>query len=137
MPNLKQNADGSMGLQGKDLGDGEFVNVDLKYVAGGVTSFSSSVFSRAMQVKAITGCPDTITTNAVTATIYQAPSGTAIGSGTALHSGTYSGQGTAATNQSLTVTNGAIPAGSRIGLVWSGSPGAAGAGVVTVTLAPL
>lgn len=87
-----------------------------------------------MVVKSIQGVVDAATSNAVTITVYKAPSGTA------LHSGTFNGQGTANANQALTLssTSGALDVaqGSRIGAVISGAPGAAGAGMITVTLAP-
>lgn len=140
---LKQNADASMGLQGTDGTDGEFVVVSMPYNAtaqASILTVTGAVLSRRMIVKSIQGVPDAASTNAVTATIYKAPSATALASGTALHSGTYNLQGTANTNQTLTLstTSGVVDvaAGSRIGLVISGVPGAAGAGCVTVTLAP-
>lgn len=142
---LKQNADMSLGLQGTDLDDGGFITFDLRYNANANTSGAflnivGPVLNRRMIVKAITGCPETQASNAVTATVYKAASGTAIGSGTALHSGTFNLQGTAATNQSLTLstTSGVVDvaAGSRLGMVISGAPGAAGVGVITITLAP-
>ena len=34
--NLKQNADGSMGMQGTDLDDGGFLTVNIEYVAASV-----------------------------------------------------------------------------------------------------
>lgn len=134
--NLKQNADGSAGLEGVGLDSGALVFLTIPYIAGGATSIDGPVVQRALVVQSIIGLPTATTTNAVTGTVYKAASGTAIGSGTALHSGTYNGQGTAATNQSLTLPTTAgvttIPAGSRVGLVWSGSPGAAGAGSITL-----
>lgn len=137
---LKQLADGSAGLEGSALGKGEIIVLHIPYVAGGATTLSGPVVSRAMIVQAINGVVDTTTTNAVTATIYSAPSGTALGSGTALHSGTYNGQGTANTNQALTLSTTAgattVAAGSRVGIVWSGAPGAAGAGVITLMCTP-
>lgn len=142
--NLKQNADMSAGLQGTDGGDGGFIVVTLPYSAithttGAFLSASGPVMNRRMIVKDITGVVNTAATNAVTATVYVAPSATAIGSGTALHSGTFNLQGTAATNQALTLASAAtldVAAGSRIGFVISGAPGAAGVGCITVTLAP-
>lgn len=143
MPQLKQNQDGSTGIQGSDLDDGGFVVLTFRYNAtanASILTLGGAVMNRRMVVKAIHGVPDATTTNAVTVTVYKAPSGTAIASGTALHSGTYNCQGTAATNQSLTLsaTSGVVDvaAGSRIGAVISGAPGAAGAGMITVTLAP-
>ena len=141
--NLKQNADGSAGLQGTDLDDGGFVVLTFPYNAtanASILTLGGSIMSRRMIVKSIQGLPNATTTNAVTITVYKAPSGTAIASGTALHSGTYNCQGTANTNQTLTLstTSGVVDvaAGSRIGAVISGAPGAAGAGCITVTLAP-
>lgn len=140
---LKQNADGSAGLQGTDLDDGGFIVLTFPYNAtanASILTLGGAVMNRRMIVKAITGLPDVTTSNAVTVTVYKAASGTAIASGTALHSGTFNCQGTAATNQTLTLstTSGVVDvsAGSRIGAVISGVPGAAGAGMITVTLAP-
>lgn len=143
--NLKQNADMSGGLQGTDGGDGEFVFVNMPYSAimnttGAFLLVSGPVFTRRMIVKSISGVVATVSSNAVTATVYKAASGTALGSGTALHSGTFNLQGTASTNQALTLstTSGVVDvaAGSRIGFVISGAPGAAGVGNITVALAP-
>jgi hypothetical protein len=141
--NLKQNADQSAGLQGTDMGDGEFVVMRFPYNAtaqASILTLPATILSRRMVVKSIQGVPETASTNAVTATVYKAASGTALGSGTALHSGTFNLQGTAATNQTLTLstTSGVVDvaAGSRIGVVISGALGAAGNGCVTVTLAP-
>ncbi|MGE5452432.1 MAG: hypothetical protein ACM3VZ_11400 [Acidobacteriota bacterium] len=141
--NLKQNADGSAGLQGSDLDDGGFVVLTFPYNATGnasILTLGDAIMARRMVVKSIQGVPNATTTNAVTITVYKAPSGTAIASGTALHSGTYNCQGTANTNQtlSLSATSGVVDvaAGNRIGAVISGAPGAAGAGCITVTLAP-
>jgi hypothetical protein len=145
MPQIKQNADGSMGLQGSDADSGAFVVIDLPYSAitnttGAFLTASGPVLKRRMVVHRVEGVVDTASTNAVTATVFSAPSATAIGSGTALHSGTFNLQGTAATNQNLTLATATgaldLAAGSRIGLVISGAPGAAGVGCITVTLAP-
>lgn len=133
---FKQLPDGSLGLEGSALDTGAFVFITIPYVAGGATTVSGPILQRSVQVQSIIGLPDTTTTNAVTATIVKAASGTAVSGGTALHSGTYNGQGTAATNQTLTVSTTAgvatIAAGSRVGINWSGAPGAAGAGVITL-----
>ena len=142
---LKQNADMSAGLQGTDLDDGGFVVITLPWSAitntsGAFLTVSGPIMNRRMVVKAISYVNDTVATNAVTATLYKAPSATALGSGTALHSSTANLQATAATNAALTLstTSGVVDvaAGSRIGFVISGAPGAAGVGSFTVTLAP-
>ena len=140
MPQLKQNADGSMGVQGTDLDDGGFVNVNIEYNASSVDKVSF-VATRKYIVKAITGRPTVAGTDgsAVTAVIAKAASGTAITSGTALHSGTFNLKGTADTVQSLTLSTTAsdleIPAGTAIGIDFTGTLTSA-TGVVTVTLAP-
>ena len=142
---LKQNADASLGLQGTDLDEGGFVIVTLPWSAitntsGAFLTVSGPIMNRRMIVKAISYLNDTAASNAVTATLYKAPSATAIGSGTALHSSTANLQATAGANQSLTLstTSGVVDvaAGNRIGFVISGTPGAAGVGAFTVTLAP-
>lgn len=143
--NLKQNPDMSAGLQGTDGGNGGFIVLTMPYSAivnttGAFLTKSTHILARRMTVHSINGVVDTAASNAVTASIYKAPSATAIGSGTLLHSGSFNLQGTAATNQALTLSTTAsdldIAAGSRIGFVISGAPGAAGVGVITVTLAP-
>jgi hypothetical protein len=143
--NMKQNADASMGLQGTDGDDGGFITHVFNWSAITNTSaafltVSGAVFNRRMVVKSITYVNDTAATNAVTAALWKAPSGTALASGVALHTGTVALNGTAATNNSLTLSTVAgaldVAAGSRIGFVISGTPGAAGVGTITVTLAP-
>jgi hypothetical protein len=143
--NLKQNADLSAGLQGTDGDEGGFITHVFNWNAIANTSaafltVSGPVFNRRMIVKAITYVNDTAATNAVTAALWKAPSATALASGVALHTGTANLQLTAATNGSLTLSTVAgaldIAAGSRIGFVISATPGAAGVGTITVTLAP-
>lgn len=137
---LKQNADGSMGLQGTDRDDGGFCIVDFNYTASSVDS-TIFVASRAYVVKAIIVRPDVAGNDAgaVTAAIKKAASGTAIASGTALHSGTANLKGTAATNQTLTLSTTAsvleIPAGTAIGVDFTGTLTAA-VGHISVILAP-
>ena len=140
---LKQNPDASAGLQGTDLDEGGFIVLTFPYNAtaqASILTLGPAVLNRRMIVKAITGVSDAAASNAVTVSVYKAPSGTAIGSGTLLHTGSFNCQGTANTNQALALsaTTGVldVAAGSRIGAVISGVPGAAGAGAITVTLAP-
>jgi len=142
---LRQNADLSMGIQGTDAGDGEFVVITLPYSAithtsGAFLTQSGPVFSRRMVVKSITFIPETASSNAVTAALWKAASGVAIASGVALHTGTAALTTAAGTTQTLALSavSGAldIAAGSRIGFVISATPGAAGVGAFTITLAP-
>lgn len=138
--NLKQNADGSMGLQGTDLGDGGFLSVNIEYNASSIDKVSF-VATRAYVVKAISGVPVTAGTDAgaVTAAIKKASGTTAIASGTALHSGTMNLKGTINTVQNLTLSTTAsdlqIAAGDRIGVDFTGTMTAA-VGAISVVLAP-
>jgi len=140
---IYQNPDNSCGLRGTDNDEGDFVVLSFPYNAtaqASILTLPGIVLKRRMVVHNIIGVPETASTNAVTATVYKAASGTAIGSGTALHTGTFNLQGTAATNQTLTVSSTAgvadCSAGTRIGVVISGAMGAAGNGCITVTLSP-
>lgn len=139
--NLKQNADGSMGLQGTQLDDGGFIPVSFSWnVPNADTAFF--VADRPYRVKAIRARVDTAGTDAgaVTGAIKKAASGTAVASGTALHSGTIDLKGTAATNQAITLsttrTDLDIAAGTAIGFDLTGV-GTAAVGAVTVFLSPV
>ena len=140
MPQLKQNQDGSMGVQGTDLDNGGFVNVNITYTAADVDRVAF-VATRAYTVLGILGRPTIAGTDAgaATAVIKKAASGTAITAGVALHSGTYNMKGTADTTQAITLsTTGsdlAIPLGTAIGIDYTGVLTGA-TGVVTVSLAP-
>ena len=140
MPQLKQNSDGSMGIQGAAADNGGFVAVSIEYNASSVDKVSF-VAPRAYVVQAITGRPTVAGTDgsAVTAVIKKAASGTAITSGTALHSSTYNLKGTADTVQSLTLSTTAsdveIASGTAIGIDFTGTLTSA-TGVITLILAP-
>jgi hypothetical protein len=142
---LKQNPDLSLGLQGTDAGDGEFIVVTIPWSAithttGAFLTASGPTLSRRMVVKSITYHNDTAASNAVTASLFKAAAGTAIVSGVALHSGTANLQSAANTPVTLTLSavSGAldVAAGTRLGFVISGAPGAAGVGSITITLGP-
>ena len=140
MINLKQASDGSMGLEGLDYGAGQFVNVNIEYNAASVDKVAF-VATRSFIVKAITARPTVAGTDggAVTAVIKKAASATAITSGTALHSGTFNLKGAANTTQALTLSTTAtdlqVPAGTAIGIDFTGTLTSA-TGVVTVSLCP-
>lgn len=137
---LKQNADGSAGLQGTDRDGGGFVNLNIEYNA---SSIDKTVFvaTRAYVVQGISGSPTVAGSDgsAVTGTIKKASGTTAIASGAALHSSTYNLKGTADTVQALTLSTTAgvtsIAAGDRIGVDFAGTLTAA-VGTITVCLAP-
>lgn len=135
--NIKQNDDGSMGLQGVDLGEGGFVPASAEWTA---SSADKVVFvaDRAYTVKGILARVEVAGTDAaaVTAVVKKAASGTAITSGTALHTGSIDLKGTAATNQALTLgADLEIAEGDTIGVDFTGALTAA-VGAVTVSLAP-
>lgn len=142
--NIKQNADGSAGLQGSDGDDGPFVVIQICYDSvknnnAGYLHDTWAIFPRRMIVKSIIGVPEILTTNAVTLTINRAPSGTSLAAGTPLHTGTFNPQGAQYVNQVLPLASAAtcdIPAGTRIGYNLSGVTGTDGMGSITVTLAP-
>lgn len=139
--NIKALADGSLGLEGIAGDTGAFIFINIPYNTTSPLTLSSAVATRDLIVQAITAVPDAASTNAVTATVFKAASGTALGSGTALHTGTYNLQGTANTNQSLTLSSTAgvtkVAAGQRIGAVISGALGAAGSGIITIACTPV
>jgi len=141
MPQIRQNGDGSIGLEGTDTGvGGGFVSVNIEYNASSVDKVSF-VAGRKYVIQAIYGRVESAGTDggAVTAVIKKAASGTAIASGTAVHSSTFNLKGTAATNQALTVSSTAgvatIPQGTAIGIDFTGTLTSA-TGVITVLLAP-
>lgn len=139
--NLKQNTDGSMGLQGEDRDDGGFLSINIEYNASSIDK-TCFVATRKYAVKAISGSPTVAGTDAgaVTAAIKKASGTTAIASGTAVHSSTMNLKGTINTVQNLTLsTTGSdllIAAGDRIGVDFTGTMTAA-VGVISVVLAPV
>ena len=139
MPNIIQNGK-DLDIRGQDNTDAGFVFVNIEYNASSVDK-TSFVANRAYRVKGIRGRVEAAGTDgsAVTATIKKCASGTAIASGTALHSSTFNLKGTAATNQTLTLsttdTDLDIAAGTAIGIDFTGTLTSA-TGVVTVFLAP-
>jgi len=136
---LKQLADGSAGMEGKDAGSGGYVPVSTPYVA---TITSGSVFTadRSYVVQAIRGRVDVAGTGgACTMVVRKVSSGTAGGSGTALHTGSYNLVGTASAIQTLSLSTTAadllIAAGDSIYFSLTGTPTSA-VGNITVTLSP-
>lgn len=140
MPSLKQNPDGSMGVQGSDADNGGFVNVNIEYNASSI-DMVAFVATRKYVVQGISGRPTIAGTNgsAVTAQVKKMTGVVAITAGTSLMSSTFDLKGTADTVQSLalsaTPADLEIPAGTAIGIDFTGTLTSA-VGVVTVTLAP-
>lgn len=139
MPSLKQNEDGSMGIQGSVLDDGGFVEVSYPWDSTAVEN-AFFVAPRAYVVKGLSirrtaGSADT----SAILQVVKAASGTALDSqATVLHTNTILTTGTANTNATVTLGSAAtcdIPAGTAIGLSFTGTTGAS-KGVVTLVLAP-
>jgi hypothetical protein len=95
--------------------------------------------NQASTITAIVGRVESQVGGATTVSVYKAPSGTACSAGTVLHSGSFNANGTAATNQTLTVTVSSLSAGDSICLQTTGGAawtGGAGIGSITVFFAP-
>lgn len=141
MINMKQLPDGSMGLEGSDAGNAPFVMETFVWNPSSVDSVFF-VAPRAMVVQSIMPRVEVAGTDAgaVTAVIKKVASGTALTSGTALHSGSINLKGTAATNQSLTLsttdTTVKLAAGDAIAIDFTGTLTAA-VGAVTIGMNPL
>ena len=139
--NIKQNSDGSMGLEGAATGgQGEFIPVTLSYVAASTATAIIFTASRSYAVQSILGRANVAGTGgACTISLYSVPSGTAVASGTLLHTGSFNVAGTANTNQTLTLSATAaaliIPAGNSIGYVITGTPTSA-VGVINIAMTP-
>lgn len=104
MPQIKQLADSSLGIEGSAQGDGGFIPVTLNYTAS-IVDCTVFTADRPFVVKAIRGRVDVAGTGgACTAVVRKVPSGTAITSGTALHSSSYNLVGTVNTQQTLTLS---------------------------------
>jgi hypothetical protein len=138
--NLKQNPDGSTGLEGVDKDAGPITHASSEWTASSVDKVFY-VAPRAMVVQTINGRVEVAGTDgsAVTAVIRKCPSGTAAASGTALHSGSINLKGTAATNQALTLSTTAstlaLAAGDALAIDFTGTLTSA-TGVVTVGMCP-
>ena len=137
--NIKQDGDGSAGLQGLDGGAGAFIAAAFNY---NVPAVNQAIFvaDRSMIVKGIRGRVDVLGTGgACTYQIRKAVSGTIGTSGVLLHSGTFNLVGTINTNQSLTLTATAadllLAAGDAIYMHLTGTATSA-IGAVTVNLSP-
>lgn len=140
MVELKQFADGSLGLQGDSTGgNGAFLPITAAFTAASTTA-SLFTANRNYIVGDISGRVDVSGTGGVcTLSIYAAASGVAIASGTLLHTSSFNVAGTVNTKQVLTLATPAsalvLAAGSVIGYVITGAPTSA-VGSITVTLSP-
>lgn len=140
MPSIKQNTDGSVGIQGAGMAtaDGGFVVVTMPY---GTASVDCPYFipHRKYIVKHIALIPKVLDGAATTVSVKWVADGSAINTGTKPHSGTGDLNANANTIQTLTLSSTAsdliIDAGYSIGLDFSGAL-TNGVGVVSMTLCP-
>lgn len=138
---LKQAATGDLELVGNNILGTGFLTTSVNWHPSSNATNIMMVAQRALRVKGIIGRVNVAGTDggAVTGTVYKAPSGTALASGTALHSSTFNLKGTAATNQTLTLSTTStdldIAAGDTIGLVLTGTLTDA-TGAISVHLTP-
>lgn len=137
--NIKQDSDGSAGLQGVDGGSGGFIPVQYWY---NVPAANTTIYTadRTMIVKGLRGRVDVLGTGgACTYQIRKAVSGTIGTSGVLLHSGTFNLVGTINTVQTLTLTATAadliLAAGDSVYLHLTGTATSA-IGAITVTMSP-
>ncbi len=97
------------------------------------------VVNQASTISAIIGRVADGTGGTATVSVFKAPSGTACSGGTILHSGSFDANGTANTNQTLTVTTASVAAGNVLCITTTGTTtwtAGTGIGTVTVFLAP-
>lgn len=138
---LKQNDAGDLELVGNNIFGVGFLPQTVTYSPTSNATQVALVADRAYRVKSIIGRVQAAGTDgsAVTATVYKAPSATAIASGTALHAGTFNLKGSASTNQTLTLSTTAgvldIAAGDTIGVILTGTLTTATGGI-SISLTP-
>jgi hypothetical protein len=126
MINIKQIPDGSMGLEGKDLNNGQFIPVIVPVNAASPATQVIFTADRALVLQGMRYRPEVAGTGgACTFVVNKSASGTAISAGTAVHSGSFNVAGTAATNQvgTLSATTGvtALAAGDSLGIIITGT----------------
>lgn len=92
---------------------------------------------RAITLSSVVCRPEVAVGSTATVQVWISPSGTAIGGGgsTNVSSGSCNANGTAATNQSLTLTTTAVPAGDSIGIITTGTTDwTSGSGIGTISI---
>ena len=140
MPQLRQNDDSSMGIEGASgLSKGGFVAASYQYTASAVNTFFFTA-DRPYVVQGIRGAAAVAGTGGTcTVQVLKVTSGTVLTSGTAVHSGSFNVVGTINTPQALTlsttVTTLLMQAGDSLAFVLTGTPTSA-VGSITVNLAP-
>lgn len=137
---LKQNTDGSLGLQGATQAQGQFIPIHARVIASDVDNVIF-IADRKYIVKSVSYCPTVAGTDgsAVTLGIKRSANGSNIGSGTKVHASTMDLKGTINTIQTMSpptdLADTVIVAGQRLSLNFSGTLTAV-VGNVTVMLCP-
>lgn len=134
--NLKQLPDSSAGLEGTDLDVGSFIYITVPYNSASVTQTVVTIPRRCI-IQSVRLARDTGSTNAVTAQIVTRQSTGAIATGTAV-TDAVTLQGPVTTSVAFVPVAAQVDcvAGTRLGVVFSGALGAAGAGNITIALNP-
>jgi hypothetical protein len=97
------------------------IPISIGWIAGqNPDNAIASVINKAMTVNAIVGAVEVANGSTATVAVNHAPIGVACSAGTALHSGSLDANGTAATDQTLTVTTASLAVGDRICLQTTG-----------------
>jgi|GEM_PF-3161855 len=141
MVDLVQTDRGDLELAGVGGSGFGFLNAVVSYHPASNATNVAFTAARACRVKGILGRVQAAGTDggAVTATVFKAPSGTAIASGTALHTGTFNLKGTVSTNQTLTLSTTSadldIAAGDTVGVILTGTLTVATGGI-TISFTP-
>lgn len=133
----KWDADGNIvdaGISSVGAGGGE-IPLAIGWISGNNPNKAIIANIRqASTVTAIVGNVDDAVGAAATVSVYKTASGSSCASGTVLHSGSFNANGTADTNQTLTVTTTALSAGDKICLVSTGTGWTAGNGIGGITV---
>jgi hypothetical protein len=89
----------------------------------GASPNNSTIFiaPRALTITSLVGVVEIANGAAATVSVVKAASGTALASGTVIHSGSFNANGTAATNQTLTLTTTTMASGDRLGITTTGT----------------
>jgi hypothetical protein len=112
------------------------IPISIGWIAGqNPNNAIASVINQTMTVNAIVGAVEVANGSTATVAVNHAPSGVACSAGTALHSGSFNANGTAATEQTLTVMTASLAVGDRICLqTTGGSNWSSGSAVGTITI---
>jgi hypothetical protein len=116
------------------------IPINIEWIAGQNPNNSiASVINQAMTVNAIVGAVEAPNGSTAAVAVNHAPSGAACSAGTALHSGSFNANGTAATDQTLTLMTASLAVGDRICLQTTGGTNwssASAVGTITIFVMP-